>query len=215
MVMDVKDAAAIVALTSIFNAIAILLTTKWEKIEWSAAGYMLAGSLLGIPLGVYALMNVPESAVKFVLAVVVISFAVYTLTRPPLAKLNSNVPGLGFGFIAGILGGAYNTSGPPLVIFGSLRQWPAERFRITMQAVSFPTSIVVAGLHSSKGLWTPWVVQSFLVALPFLIVAVWLGREINKRIDDRRFSRYVSCLLLVIGTVLIGTIVRDALGTVQ
>ena len=211
MVVDVKDAAAIVALTSIFSAIAILLTTKWENIEWSAAGYILAGSLVGIPVGVYALMNVPESAVKFVLAVVVISFAVYNLTRPALAKLNSNVPGLGFGFIAGVLGGAYNTSGPPLVIFGSLRQWSAQRFRITLQAVSFPTSLAIAGLHSSNGLWTPLVVQSFVVVIPFLIVAAFLGGEINKRIEGPRFSRYISCLLLVLGTVLIATIVRDAL----
>ena len=213
MVVGVKDAAAMVALTSIFNATTILLTTKWENIEWSAAGYMLTGALLGVPLGVYVLVSVPESAVKFVLAAVVISFAVYNLTRPTMAKLNSNVPGLGFGFISGVLGGAYNAFGPPMVIFGALRQWPAQRFRITLQAVFFPVSITVAGLHSANKLWTPLVVTSFLVALPFLIVAAFVGREINQRIEGGRFSRYIAYLLLVIGAVLIGTIVRDALGS--
>jgi uncharacterized protein len=212
IVIDVKDAAAMVALTSIFNATAILLTTKWGHIEWAAAGYMLAGALLGVPLGVYVLVSVPEFAVKFVLAVVVISFAVYNLTRPTMAKLNSNVPGIGFGFIGGVLGGAYNTCGPPMVIFGSLRQWPAQRFRITLQAVFFPVSLAVAALHSANKLWTPLVVTSVWIAIPFLILAAFVGREFNKRIEGARFSRLIAYLLLVIGTVLIGTIVRDAVG---
>jgi hypothetical protein len=211
MVIGVKDAAALVALTSIFNAIVILLTTRWNNIEWPAAGYLLVGALLGIPLGVYVLVNVPESAVKLVLAALLISFSVFSLARPSMIKLESNLLGLGFGFIAGVLGGAYNTIGPPMVIFGTLRQWPAQRFRITLQTVFFPTSLVVAGFHSANKLWTPLVVTSFLVAVPFLVLGAFVGREINKRIEGARFSRCIFYLLLVIGTVLIGTVVRDTL----
>lgn len=213
MVVGVKDAAATVALTSIFNAVVILLSTKWENIEWSAAGYMLAGALLGIPIGVYVLVNVPESAVKLVLAALVISFALYNLTRPKMAKLETNIPGLAFGFVAGILGGAYNTIGPPMVIFGTLRHWPPQRFRLTLQAVFFPASLVVAGFHSANNLWTPLVVKSFFVAIPFLMLAAVVGREINKRLEGSRFTRYIFYLLLVIGAVLVGTIVRDTLGS--
>ncbi len=212
MVVGVRDAAAMVALTSISNACVILLTTKWENIEWSAARYMLVGTLLGVPLGVQILVSdVPESAVKAVLATVVISFAVYSLTRPRLAKLESDWPGIGSGFIAGVLGGAYNTIGPPMVIFGTLRQWPAQRFRLTMQAVFLPTSLVVAGLHSVNKFWTPIVINSFLFALPLLVVAAYVGREVNKRIEGARFSRYIFYLLLVIGVVLITSIARDAM----
>jgi hypothetical protein len=204
-----------VALTSIFNAVVILLTTKWHNIEWPAAFYLLGGALLGIPLGVYALVNVPEAAVKSVLAALVISFAAFGLTRPPAPKLESNVPALGFGFIAGVLGGAYNTIGPPMVVFGILRQWPAQRFRITLQAVFLPASLFVAGFHSANKLWTPLVVKSFLIAIPFLVLGAFVGREINKRIEGARFSRCIFYLLLVIGAVLISTIVRDALRNVS
>ncbi|MBC8356525.1 MAG: sulfite exporter TauE/SafE family protein [Planctomycetes bacterium] len=210
MVVGIKDAAAMVAMTSIFNAVAILLTTRWEKIEWSAAGYMLIGTFVGVPIGVYVLVSVPESAVKLVLAVLLISFAVYSLCRPRMPKLESNVPGIGFGLVAGVLGGAYNTIGPPMVIFGTLRQWSAQRFRITLQTVFLPTSLLVAGFHSANKLWTPLVVKSFLFAIPFLVLAAYIGREVNKRIEGARFSRYIFYLLLVIGGLLIATIVRDA-----
>jgi uncharacterized protein len=211
MVIGVYDATATVALTSIFNAIVILLTTKWSNIDWSAAGYMNLGTFAGVPIGVTILVSVPESAVKLVLAALVISFAIYNLTCPKMPKLNSNVPGIGFGFVAGVLGGAYNTIGPPMVIFGTLRQWPAQQFRLTLQAVFFPTSLLVAGFHSANNLWTPLVLNSFLVAFPFLLLAAFVGREINKRIEGARFSRYIFFLLLVIGAVLIGTIIKDAM----
>lgn len=213
MVVGVKDAAAMVALTSIFNATVILLTTKWGHIEWAAAGYMFTGALLGVPLGVYVLVNVSAAAVKFVLAAVVISFAVYNLVRPTMARLSSNVPGLAFGFVSGVLGGAYNAFGPPLVIFGTLRHWPAQRFRLTLQAVFFPISLVVASLHFRNQLWTPLVIKSVFAAIPFLIAAAFIGREFNKRMEGARFARLIAYLLLVIGAVLIVTIVRDSLGS--
>jgi uncharacterized membrane protein YfcA len=100
-----------------------------------------------------------------------------------------------------------------MVIFGTLRQWPAQRFRLTLQAVFFPISLTVAGLHAWNKLWTPLVINGFFAAIPFLFVAALVGREINKRIEGARYSRFIACLLLVIGAVLIGTIVRDALGS--
>jgi uncharacterized membrane protein YfcA len=81
-----------------------------------------------------------------------------------------------------------------------------------LQAVFFPTSLVVAGFHSANQLWTPLVIKSFLIALPFLVLAAVLGREINKRIEGARFSRCIFYLLLVIGAVLVGTVLRDAFG---
>ena len=42
-----------------------------------------------------------------------------------------------FGFFAGILGGAYNTNGPPVVIYGSLRKWSPATFRATLQGYFF------------------------------------------------------------------------------
>ncbi len=213
MVVGVKEAAATVALTSIFNAVVILLTTKWKNLEWSAAGYMLVGVMAGIPLGVYILVSVPASVVKLFLAALLIIFAVYNLVGPKLGKLESNVPGIGFGFVSGVLGGAYNTIGPPMVIFGTLRQWPAQRFRLTLQAVFFPASLVVAGFHSANNLWTPVVVKGFLFAVPLLIIGAFIGREINRRIDEDKFARYIYYLLLVIGGVLVGTIINDAFGS--
>ena len=137
------------------------------------------------------------------LAAVIISFSTYNLTRPMLAKLKTNGLGFVFGFVAGVLGGAYNTLGPPLVIFGTLRRWEPTRFRTTLQTVFLPTSLAVVVSHHQAGFWNEQVFTCFFVSLPVICVAAFAGRMITERLDTRRFSRAVFLLLLVIGGMLI------------
>jgi hypothetical protein len=53
------------------------------------------------------------------------------------------------------------------------------------------------------GLWTPAVNRFYLVSLPGVLVAIFLGRAINRRLDNRRFVVYVYLALTVIGAVLL------------
>ncbi|MBP90849.1 MAG: permease [Planctomycetaceae bacterium] len=213
MVVGTQPAAAIVALTSVVNALVILLTTRWNDIEWDATWRMLVGSLIGVPLGVYALKELDDHIVKLFLAALIISFAAYNLRRPMRATLKTNVLGFVFGFVAGVLGGAYNTLGPPLVIFGTLRQWDPTRFRTTLQTVFLPTSLFVVVSHQRAGFWKNHqeVWDYFLISLPFIFLATFVGRMITNRLDTRRFSRAVFILLLVIGGMLIVNIASDLL----
>ena len=211
LVVGTRSAAAIVALTSVVNALVILITTRWNDIEWDASWRLLVGALLGVPLGVYALKRLDEHVVQLFLAALIISFALYSLTRPMLAQLKTNVLGFVFGFVAGVLGGAYNTLGPPLVIFGTLRHWDPTRFRTTLQTVFLPTSLAVVASHARVGFWNEQVFQCFLVSLPFIFIAAIVGRMICSRLETRRFSRAVFFLLLVIGGMLIVNVAGDLL----
>jgi hypothetical protein len=42
-----------------------------------------------------------------------------------------------------------------------------------------------------------------LLSLPLAIAAIFLGRTINRRLDGRRFVRYVYCVLVAVGAVLL------------
>jgi len=94
-------------------------------------------------------------------------------------------------------------NGPPLAIYGSLRRWSPEHFRATLQAYFLPASIAGMGGYWLGGLWTPAVNRFYLVSLPGVIVAIFLGRAINRRMHNRRFISYVHLGLIVIGTILL------------
>jgi hypothetical protein len=53
------------------------------------------------------------------------------------------------------------------------------------------------------GLWTPAVNRLYLFSLPGVLVAILLGRIINRRIHAPRFLYYVYAGLIAIGVVLL------------
>jgi uncharacterized membrane protein YfcA len=108
-----------------------------------------------------------------------------------------------FGFLAGILGGAYGMNGPPLAVYGSLRRWPPANFRATLQGYFLPASLAGMAGYWATGLWTPAVNRFYLLSLPGVLIAIFLGRLINQRLNPRQFVLYVHAGLIVIGLVLL------------
>jgi uncharacterized membrane protein YfcA len=108
-----------------------------------------------------------------------------------------------FGFSAGVLGGAYGMNGPPLVIYGSLRGWSPQHFRATLQGYFLPASLAGLGGYWLAGLWTPSINRFYLLSLPFVVAATFLGRVINRRMAAHRFVLYVHLGLILIGAILL------------
>ena len=53
------------------------------------------------------------------------------------------------------------------------------------------------------GLWTPAVSRFYLLSLPGVILAIFLGRRINQRMSSAKFLIYVHAGLILIGAVLL------------
>jgi uncharacterized membrane protein YfcA len=146
-----------------------------------------------------------QQAVKVALAIFIMGFSTYCLLgrKPPELKSDSKAWLLGCGFVAGVTGGAFGMNGPPLVIYGAMRRWSAQHFRATLQAYFLPASVIGMGGYWLAGLWVPAVTHYYLVCLPLLLPAVWLGRVVNHRLRGDTFLRYVYVVLGGIGAVLL------------
>lgn len=107
------------------------------------------------------------------------------------------------GFCAGVLGGAYGMNGPPLVIYGTMRRWPAQHFRATLQGYFLPASIIGMCGYWLAGLWVPAVTHYYLLSLPVALAGVFLGRVINHRLHGEAFLKYVYLGLASIGARLL------------
>ena len=111
-----------------------------------------------------------------------------------------------FGFAAGVLGGAYGMNGPPLVVYGSLRGWSPREFRATLQGYFLPASAIGMAGYWMVGLWTPDVTRIYLGSLPGVLVAVFAGRFVNRRMSSERFVTGVYLGLMATGTILLLTL---------
>ena len=208
LLMPVKVAAPLAVLVSITVA-AIAVAQDWRKIHFQSAGRLLLTTLIGTPLGLLLLTRVPGAIIKGILASVIIVFSSYSLAshRRQLHLRDDRLAPL-FGFVAGILGGAYGMNGPPLAIYGALRRWSPQHFRVTLQGYFLPASIAVMVGYALAGLWVRQVSADFLLSLPIVIVATLLGRAANHRMTGRTFFVYVYVGLVVVGVILLAQSVR-------
>lgn len=201
--MPLAVAAPLAVMVSITIA-AWIVVQDWQHVHTRSAGWLVVSTLFGLPLGLMLLTSPHQQIVKLTLAVVIISFAIYSLRRTHFSELKSDSrPWLFFcGFFAGILGGAYGMNGPPLAIYGTRRGWSPQHFRATLQGYFLPASILGMAGYLWKGLWSRELTQYYLIALPATLPAIWLGRLANRRLPMENFRKYVYGGLIVIGVIL-------------
>ena len=207
--IPIKIATPLAVLISITIA-GIVVVQDWKKIHLRSTGWLVLSTVVGIPLGLLLLTSSQQRTVKSALGAVIVAFSVYSLIgRAPL-ELQQESRGwlLACGFCAGVLGGAYGMNGPPLVIYGTMRRWSAQHFRATLQAYFLPASMIGMAGYWLAGLWVPAVTHYYLLSIPVMLPAVFLGRIINHRLHGETFLKYIYLGLGSIGAMLLVQAIR-------
>ena len=207
LIIPIQVAVPVAVLISISVAAAILVQ-DWRHVHLRSAGWLILSTLIGTPLGLLLLTRVPANPVKAGLGLVILAFALYGLLRRELVVLKDDRLAWAFGFSAGVLGGAYGMNGPPLVVYGALRGWSAQRFRATLQGYFLVASLMAVAGYWLSGLWTADVTHYYLVSLPGVALALLLGRLTLSRMNARVFMRWVNVALMVVAAMLLAESAR-------
>jgi uncharacterized membrane protein YfcA len=202
LMVGVRTATPLVAFV-VLTTVAVIAWRTRRSIDLGAAWRLLVASAVGIPVGLWLLKTAPEAWVKGVLGLLLVLFSLYRLLRPTLRTLERGSWVYVFGFWSGLFGGAYNTNGPPVVLYGALRRWSPERFRATLQGYFLPADVLIWSGHGLSGLWTERVVGLFLYSLPLVLLAIPLGTWLNRRIPHERFERLLYVILIGLGVLLL------------
>ena len=201
--LDLRTATPLVAFIGPTISI-LILARDWRKSDFKTSLRLVVASLVGIPVGIVLLTRLPEGPLRIVLGLFILFYGIYGLWRPDL-RMRKEPPGLvwGVGLLAGMLGGAFNTNGPPAVVYGLARGWTPATFRATLQGYFLPTGLFILAGHGVAGLWTAEVLRLYLYSLPGLLLGVFLGGRVNRVIPPERFNRFVFIALAAMGALLI------------
>lgn len=183
----------------------IVVVQDHRQIHFNSAKWLIIFSLPGIPLGIAILLYGSEHLVKLGLGILIIAYALYSIFGRNSIKLEKDNMFWLFicGLFSGVFGGAYGINGPPLLVYGNMRQWSAKHFRATLQAYFLIASLVGIMGYVFKGLINHDVLKYFLISLPAIIPAVFIGRYFNHRLKDDSFFKYLYWGLVLIGASLI------------
>ena len=202
LLLGIKTAAPLVALVG-FSLYLVNLLRYRRGLVWRETLQLLLPALVGVLVGVQALRTLDESLIKRVLGTLLIAYALYALLKPALPPLRSSALAYPVGFLAGCLGGAFNTPGPAVIVYGNARAWPRNQFRSTLQVIFLASSATVILAHVAAGNITANVARMAAVALPALAAGILLGAIVDRRLNHDHFRNVVLGLILVSGVLML------------
>jgi uncharacterized protein len=200
--LGLMTAAPLVALMAGSIEIGLLLRYR-SALRFASVKWLGAAMIVGIPLGLLGLRAVPERLALAVLGAVLCGYSVYAFFSPRLPELRPRIWAPLLGLLAGTLGGAYNTSGPPLVIYGHSQPWSPDEFKGNLQGLFLVIDVVVVLSHLAAGNFTARVLSSYAWAMPGLLVGTLLGLILEHRLEPALFRRLVLIVLFVMGVRLL------------
>ena len=197
-VIGIRSATPLVALVAI--AIEVILIIRYrESLDVRAIWKVVLASVVGIPLGVLFLSHVDEHFALTILGLVIAGYALYALLGLKLPRLENSFWAYVVGLLGGMLGGAYNTSGPPVIVYADCRRWPPDEFKSNLQGYFVISSSVVLISHALSGNLTPPVWSVFWRSLPFIGVGLLAGLSLDRWLNPVMFRRVVLILLVIMG----------------
>jgi len=153
--------------------------------------------LVGMAVGVTALVVLPARALLFALGVFIIGYGVYTLAPRPGRQPVARAWSLPAGFFGGLIGGMFGTGGAVFAMYFMARIPDVARMRATMSAVfvvSTGTRLIlflVSGLLLQREVWL-----TFAVLVPFVFAGLAIGHRLHGRLTRAQVARLLSLLLL-------------------
>lgn len=181
----------------------VLILRYRQALDIKAIWRVVLAALLGTPVGVYYLSRVDEGVSLLFLGVVIAGYALYALLGLKMPHLDRPFWAYIAGLFGGLLGGAYNTSGPPVILYADCRRWSPDTFKSNLQGYFVVSSVAVVASHALNGNLTPRVWNLFWWTIPFIITGIVAGLSLDRWLNPIVFRRLVLILLIVMGIRLI------------
>lgn len=181
----------------------ILLVSQRRGFDARAVWRIALASLLAVPFGIAAPGMISERAIVIGLGVILVAYGLYALLTPRLPTLAGKGWAYLFGILSGLLAGAYNVGGPPLVMYAACREWEADEFRSNLQGLFFLMNIVVVMGHAWNGTLNQTVMDYLPVALVALFAGIGAGLVLDRFIPEKIFHKLVLVVLIGLGVRLI------------
>lgn len=202
-IMGIRSSAPLVALFAGTLESTLFLRYR-DSINVSAIWRLLVAAIVGIPLGILGARVIDERIVLMILGIVLVLYPTYALLTPRLPQVKEGKLTFGVGFVAGLLGGAYNTSGPPVIIYAHSRGWSPQEFKGNLQSFFLLNDVMTITSHALSGNTTLFVWQHYLLILPAIVMGIIAGFALERLIKPAVFRKIVLVLLIGLGVRMIG-----------
>jgi len=200
--MSPVTAIAVLTIYTVVFAIAIFLPLR-QNLLLRPVVDMLAGTMLGVPVGVWVLRMFPISTLNRLIGGTLVLVVLLEWAGLNPKRLTGRGWGVGAGVLAGAAGAAVGTPGPPVIFYSATQGWSPRTIKANLQAFFVVNQVVVLAGYWWAGLLDGHV---WRLAASFALPAAGgtaLGMLLFGRVDPKRFRRLVFGVLLIAGLILV------------
>jgi uncharacterized protein len=178
--------------------------------EFGRIAPLVAGGVLGVPIGVFILHNADPLRFKLAIGAFLTVYGLYGLltSAPPAIARGGRGLDAFIGLLGGVLGGLAGMSGTVPAIWTQLRGWKRDLRRATMQVYNIAMHVTTLMVYSRTGTLDATTLKLFAVAAPAMLIPSFFGTRLYGRFSEKTFARVVFLLLLASGAALLVSAVR-------
>ncbi len=194
--------AAAVLLIIDFVAALPLIPNAWKQADRNATAVMVAGALIGVPIGTFFLSRLDPVTTRWIISAFV--FALLTLLVSGWRYRGKEFAALsaGIGGLSGFCSGFAQTGGPPIVGYWLGRPIASATARANILLFFGASDFFSAVSYSVSGLITTDAIRFSCLVGPVYGVGVWFGARLFGRASERLFRGI--CYALIAAAVVIG-----------
>jgi hypothetical protein len=203
LVMDARTASIVVSPLALINISSTLWSVR-RNINLRLVAPIVIGTLVGIPFGLAILLGGSLLIIKVLLAALLLYVGVSNLLekavhKKPLPPWVAIAAGLG----VGVIGGATNIGGPPLIAYAARQPWDAETFKATLLTTFFISSGTKTGILIANGrIDGTMLLAVAALALPIIIGSL-IGVRLFNKIDRKLFGRIIGAVLILLAFLVV------------
>ncbi|OGU34076.1 MAG: hypothetical protein A2068_10270 [Ignavibacteria bacterium GWB2_35_6b] len=200
--MDINQAVPLAAMCGLVINLYLISRLK-THLDFTQIKNLIIGAVIGIPVGTYVLSIASPQVLKILLGIVILFFIFLSVAKFIKQTGINKKWGYLFGFLSGILGGALNTDGPPVLIYFYLQGFDKLKQKASITGFFIFTSIMVVTTHAVTGVTTRPIFMNFLTHLPFVIVGLLLGNYCFYKISGGFYNKIILGFLFILSLFMI------------
>lgn len=166
----------------------------WRDVDWRRVGALMAGAVVGLPLGLWALTGVGVDLARIIVSGYVLAMCAVMLAGWHIKRKQGVAGHLGVGVLSG-LANAPGMGGLPVASYFTAQGVQAAVFRATLIAYFAALDIYSLPLMWGHGMVTWNTAWASVLMAPVMIFGIWLGGRHFLRTDPQDFRRFAILLL--------------------
>lgn len=198
LILPIRDAATVTAMLNLIVCLGVILFNR-HGFNLRRCRPLIIAICIGIPLGYYGLRTFSDVWVSRLLGIALVVLASAELFfRKEGVSLPKSV-GVPVCFAGGVMGGAFNVGGPPIVAYLYSQNWNKVETVAALQTIFFASGLVRNGLMLIEGDTTLQFLKWVGISLPAVVFGIWLGKKVLDRTPLVWLKRIVFVVVLAIG----------------